>query len=137
MYRLYLKHLIFKVCLYFACNKDFISCFKGHNVKAFPFRDVPPLQNLRVWGSHCSSVSAFTATRFGARFTVSTQTWGKYPPPPPPPPPPDTCTPVYLYVHIPNTELTHKHWHTNKQTNYLFSFLKHKSFHKSSAAAKM
>ena len=58
------------VCLYFAWNKDFISCFKGHNVKACPLRDVPPLQNLRVWGGHRSSVSAFTATAFGVRFTV-------------------------------------------------------------------
>ena len=78
--RLYLKHLIMKVCLYFACNKDFISCFKGHNVKACPFRDVPPLQNWRVWGGHRSSVSAFTAIAFGVGFTVDTQTWGKYPP---------------------------------------------------------
>ena len=82
MWRLYLKHLIIKVCLYFACNKDFISCFKCHNIKVCPFRDVPPLQNSRVWGGHRSSVSAFTATAFGARFTVGIQTWGKYPPPP-------------------------------------------------------
>ena len=72
-----------KVCLYFACNKDFTSCFKGHTVKACPFRDVPLLQNLRVWGGHRSSVSAFTATSFGFRFTVGTQTnFGQVPPPP-------------------------------------------------------
>ena len=81
MYRLYLKHLIIKVCLYIACNKGYISCFKGHKVKACPFRDVPLLQYLRVWGGHRSSVTAFTATAFGVRFTMGTQTWGKYPPP--------------------------------------------------------
>ena len=78
-----MTHLIIKVCLYFAFNKDFISCFKGHNVKACPFWDVQPLQNLRVWGGHRSSVSAFTATAFGVRSTVGTQTWAKYTPPPP------------------------------------------------------
>ena len=72
------KHLIIKVCLYFAFNKDFISSFKGHNVKVCPFRDVPPLQNLRVWGGHCSSVSAFTATAFGDRFTVGTHSAQRY-----------------------------------------------------------
>ena len=80
MYRLYLKHLIVKVCLYFAYNKDFLSCFKVHNIKACPFRDVPPLQNLRVWGGHCSPVSAVTASAFGVHFAVGTKTWGKYPP---------------------------------------------------------
>ena len=72
MYRLYLKHLIIKACLYFVFTKEFISCFKGHNAKACPFRDVPPLQNLRVWGGHRSSFSTFTATAFGVRFTVGT-----------------------------------------------------------------
>ena len=64
------------------CNygHPYISCFKGHNGKAYHFRDVPPLRNLRIWGMTALLTLLFTATAFRAGFTVGTRTWGKYPP---------------------------------------------------------
>ena len=60
--------------LHSNCNyvNPFISCVKVHNGKAYPFRDVPPLQNLRIWGMTTLSIQLFTATTFRASFTVGT-----------------------------------------------------------------